>query len=187
LAPCGGCLGTISAAEWRVADRDLKRPDIDWSGQDHALQGCDHVLTEFWETQEMQRIKTMKLSLIAALSIMPLGWANAACPDVTGQWVVAYDEVQNGDTLAGVGNLILDATTIQYWGAETTNGFGTGVYLVGQYYVDSYCNVLWEYINPDVDAFGSAAGVIISADKMYLIFATSTGHSGRAVAERLDR
>ena len=135
----------------------------------------------------MQRTKSLKISLIAALSIMPLGWATAACPDVTGQWVVTYDEVLDGDTLAGVGNMILDATTIQYWGVETMNGLAGGFYVVGQYSVDPYCNVSWEFINPDDGLFGAASGVIISRDKMYLVFATSTGRSGRAVTERLNR
>ena len=48
----------------------------------------------------MQRNKTLKLTLIAALSIVPFGWANA-CPDVTGEWAFTYDDVYFGDTIAG--------------------------------------------------------------------------------------
>ena len=79
-------------------------------------------MPNLWGTKTMKRDKTMKLALIAALSIMPFGWANAICHAIQGQWVATYDEVSGGNTIAGVGNAIVSASIIQYWGAESSLG-----------------------------------------------------------------
>ena len=131
--------------------------------------------------------KTLKLTLIAALSIMPLGWVNAACSNILGQWAITYDEVYIGDTNAGVGNAIIDATTISYWGAATYQGNSDTFFLSGPYSVDPWCNVVWNYVAPDGSP-GVVNGIIVNVDKMYFIFSNAThGSSGRVIAERLKQ
>ena len=136
----------------------------------------------------MKRSKTMKLALIAALSIMPFGWAHAQvtrCPNILGQWVATYDEVFGGDTRAGVGNAIVDANNIVYFGAETFLGVNDLFRLRGQYTVDQFCNIVWTFL---VDGGpGVANGVIVNANLMFLIFSNPTAaRSGRVLFQRLQ-
>ncbi len=134
----------------------------------------------------MKRNKTMKLTLIAALSIAPFGWANAVCPNILGQWVATYDEVFGGDTFAGVGNAIISANTIKYYGAETFLGVPVLFVASGRYSVDQYCNVVWD-IFVDDGSSGVANGVIVNANQMFLIFSNATSaRSGRVLLQRLQ-
>ena len=135
----------------------------------------------------MNRNKTMKLTLIAALSIAPFGWANAqtVCPNILGQWVATYDEVFGGDTIAGVGNAVVRANDIVYFGAETFLGVNDLFRLSGQYRVDQFCNIVWNFL---VDGSpGVANGVIVNANQMFLIFSNATAaRSGRVLFQRLQ-
>ena len=134
----------------------------------------------------MKRSKTVKLTLIAALSIAPFGWANAVCPNILGQWVATYDEVFGGDTIAGVGNAIISSNDIQYWGAETFLGLNVLFFGSGQYSVDQFCNIVWNFLLDDGSS-GAANGVIVNANQMFLIFSNPiAARSGRVILQRLE-
>ena len=134
----------------------------------------------------MKRNKTMKLTLIAALSIAPLGWANAACHNIAGQWVATYDEVLAGDSVAGVGNLIITADRIDYFGAESYQGVNILYFATGQYTVDRFCNIVWNFLLDDGSS-GAANGVIVNANQMFLIFSNPIAARGRRVIlQRLE-
>jgi hypothetical protein len=134
----------------------------------------------------MKRSKTVKLTLIAALSIAPFGWANAVCHNVIGQWVASYDEVFGGDTIAGVGNAIVSATTIQYWGAESFLGENTLFFASGPYTIDQFCNFVWTYTVDDGTS-GEANGVVVNVNQMNVIFSNPDSmRSGRVILQRLE-
>ncbi len=134
----------------------------------------------------MQRNKTMKLSLIAALSIMPFGWANAACPDITGQWAATVDEVFQGFTVASIANIDITANTINYWVQESIGGSVFSGFLTGPYTVDQWCSLVWNFTIEGSVATGVVNGVIVNPDKMFLILNVPANQSSaRLIAERL--
>ena len=133
----------------------------------------------------MKRNKTMKLALIAALSIAPFGLANAICHAISGQWVASYDEVFGGDTIAGVGNAIVSGNTIQYWGAESFLGENTLFFQSGPYTIDQFCNFVWNYTVDDGSS-GVANGIVVNVNQMNVIFSNPVSmRSGRVILQRL--
>ncbi len=82
----------------------------------------------------MKQNKTIRLAFIAALSIAPFGWANAICHAIQGQWVATYDEVFIGDSVAGVGNLIITTNRIDLYGAESYLGINDAIFCYGPLY-----------------------------------------------------
>ncbi len=133
----------------------------------------------------MRRNKTMKLTLIAALSIMPFGWVNAACHNIAGQWVATYDEVLAGDSVAGVGNLIITANRIDYFGAESYQGVNILYFATGNYTVDRFCNIVWNFLVSGVP--GVANGVVVNRNEIFMILSNATfGASARFLLKRLE-
>jgi hypothetical protein len=133
----------------------------------------------------MKRNKTMKLTLIAALSIAPFGWANANCHNIAGQWVATYDEVLAGDSVAGVGNLIITANRIDYYGAESYLGVNILYFATGHYTVDQYCNIVWDFLVGGVP--GVANGVVVNRNEIVMILSNATfGASARFLLKRLE-
>ncbi len=133
----------------------------------------------------MKRDKTMKLALIAALSIAPFGWANAACHAISGQWVGTYDEVLVGDSVAGVGNLIITANRIDLYGAESYQGVNILYFATGNYTVDRFCNIVWNFLVAGVP--GVANGVVVNRNEIFMILSNETfGASGRLLLRRLE-
>ncbi len=133
----------------------------------------------------MKRNKTMKLTLIAALSIAPFGWANAACHNIAGQWVATYDEVLAGDSVAGVGNLIITANRIDYFGAESYQGVNILYFATGNYTVDRFCNIVWNFLVAGVP--GVANGVVVNRNEIFMILSNATfGASARFLLKRLE-
>ncbi len=134
----------------------------------------------------MKRNKTMKLALIAALSIAPFGWANAFCHAIQGQWVATYDEVSGGNTIAGVGNAIIDSTTIRYWAAESSLGMNRLYMASGPWTIDQFCNFVWTYTADDGTS-GVANGVVVNVNQLNVVFTNTTlGRSGRVIFQRLE-
>ena len=135
----------------------------------------------------MQRHKTLKLTLIATLSIVPFGWANAACPDITGQWAATADEIFSGFTVAGVASIDITANTISYWSTESLQGDVGTSFSTGSYTVDQWCSVVWNFTIADSGGVtGVANGVIVNPDKMFLIFSVPNFlSSARVIAERV--
>jgi len=134
----------------------------------------------------MKRNKTTQLALIAALSIAPFGWANAVCHAIQGRWVATYDEVSGGNTIAGVGNADVTATTIRYRGVESFLGVNTVFIASGPYSVDPWCNFVWNYTVDDGSS-GVANGVVVNVNQINVIFSNITfGRSGRVILQRLE-
>ena len=133
----------------------------------------------------MNRNKTMKLTLIAALSIAPFGWANASCHAISGQWVGTYDEVLLGDSVAGVGNLIITANRIDFYGASSYQGVNELFFATGPYTVDRFCNIVWNFVvEGDV---GVANGVVVNRDQIFMILSIAAfRNSGRLLLQRLQ-
>ena len=138
----------------------------------------------------MQRNKTLKLTLIAALSIMPFGWAHADCHDINGQWAATVDNITdvNGvaQTVAGVANILFTSNTINYWLDQSLLGSRSNDFATGSYSIDQWCGLtaIMTFGSDGSQAF--LEGVVVNRDEMTLILSNSAqGTSARVIAKRL--
>ena len=129
---------------------------------------------------------TFKLTVIAALTIVPFGWANAQCPDITGQWAATVHQVSQGSTVAGVANIQITEDTVEYWYTHSHFGLGFNDYAHGSYTVDRWCNVTWTMMLAVNGTEAVVTGVIVNSDEMLLTFSwPNGGASANLVARRM--
>ena len=104
-----------------------------------------------------------------------------------GDWAVTYDEVYLGDTYAGMALASItedkmSARIRESWRGE--NGAGT---IAGKYTVQPNCMIRWNYSDQDKTFSGVVHGIIVSANKMFLVYSNpDLAKSGRAIAERVQ-
>ncbi len=112
--------------------------------------------------------------------------AFSACPSIEGNWAYAFDEVYIGDTYAGFGlaEISVDKMTVRT--REGWRGEHAAATLTGKYIVQPNCMIRWNYTIKDADLGGVVHGVIVSTDKMFLMYSNVTaGKTGRVIAERI--
>ena len=130
----------------------------------------------------------MRYLTFAALFLLTPGLTWAACPSIEGSWAITYDEVYIGDTWSGVGVATISGDQIVYKGTESYQGLFESGTIWGRFTIDeSSCRIVWTYKNPGLGIRGVVHGVIVNANKMFLIFSNAdVQSSGRAEAERMQ-
>jgi len=113
--------------------------------------------------------------------------ANAACPSIEGEWAITFDEVWYGYQLAGIGRATVTADKIKLRLREGQLGTSYITTFSGKYAVQANCMLTWNYAEQGGASAGTVHGIIVSANKLFLMFSNPGVQStGSMLAERIE-
>ncbi len=113
--------------------------------------------------------------------------AHAACPSIEGEWAMTFDEVWYGYQLAGIGRATVTADKIKLRLREGQLGTSYIATFTGNYSVQANCMLTWNYAEQGGTSGGTVHGIIVSANKLFLMFSNPNVQStGTMLAERIE-